>query len=384
MNYAGLYRNDPSHLKLQAQAEDLNLVHAVIVNKEQRFPDIAYSGHRLDPISDADTAIWHGQEFHTSYWGHVGLIGGQGSTLIPGYAAYPNTAAASLMPMNADVADRAHAQGAIVGYVHPFDEPLHPFDPKEALTNELPVDVALGKVDYMEILGFAEHRTTADVWYKILDLGFRLPAAGGTDAMADFASLRGPVGMNRTYVAMQGDARDVSEWTAGLRAGRSFATNGPLLDLTFGGEAIGGTVALKKAGRVTFHARMHSIVAVDHLALVCTGGVATPLALAADHRSADVTGTIEVKQSGWCVLRADADTARDPILDMYPYATTSPVYVTVVGKPAHSAAAADYFLAWLDRIAEGVARHSDWNTAAERATVEARIAEARSVISARR
>jgi hypothetical protein len=58
--------------------------------------------------------------------------------------------------------------------------------------------------------------------------------------------------------------------------------------------------------------------------------------------------------------------------------------VTVVGKPAHSAAAADYFLAWLDRIAEGVARHSDWNTATERATVEARIAEARSIISARR
>jgi TolB protein len=35
-----------------------------------------------------------------------------------------------------------------------------------ALTNELPVDVALGKVDYMEILGFSDHRTTAAVWYR--------------------------------------------------------------------------------------------------------------------------------------------------------------------------------------------------------------------------
>ncbi len=57
----------------------------------------------------------------------------------------------------------------------------------------------LGKVDYMEILGFSDHRTTADVWYRLLNLGFRIPAAGGTDAMANFASLRGPVGMNRVY-----------------------------------------------------------------------------------------------------------------------------------------------------------------------------------------
>ena len=37
--------------------------------------------------------------------------------LIPGYAGYPNTAAASLVPMNADVADMAHAQSkdALVG-----------------------------------------------------------------------------------------------------------------------------------------------------------------------------------------------------------------------------------------------------------------------------
>src|SRR5208282_3413609 len=87
------------------------------------------------------------------------------------------------------------------GYVHPFDEIPQPLTkPKDSLTNELPVDVALGKVDYMEILGFSDHRSTAQVWYRLLNLGYRIPAAGGTDAMANFASLRGPVGMNRTYV----------------------------------------------------------------------------------------------------------------------------------------------------------------------------------------
>jgi hypothetical protein len=190
--------------------------------------------------------------------------------------------------------------------------------------------------------------------------------------------------MNRTYVAVQGSARDVAGWTAGLKTGHSFATNGPLLDLTLGDQAIGGTVTLAKGGRVPFHAVMHSIVPVDQLALVCTGGVATPLVLSTDHRSADVSGTVSVTKSGWCVLRADADQARDPILDIYPYATTSPVYLSVGQAPTHSAEAVDYFLAWLDRISDGVARYPDWNTPQERAQVEARIAAARAVIAARR
>jgi len=384
MNYAGLYRNDPAHLKFQAEAEDLNLVHAVIVNKEQRFPDIAYSGRGLDPVSDDATAIWHGQEYHTSYWGHLGLIGLQRTTLIPGYAGYPNTAAASILPMNLDVADRAHAGGALVGYVHPFDEPVHPFDAREPLTNELPVDVALGRVDYMEILGFSDHRITAGVWYQLLDLGYRIPAAGGTDAMADFASLRGPVGMNRTFVATSGGARDVSGWLAGLKAGRSFASNGPLLDFTLGGQPIGGEVSLARAGKVSYHAHLRSLVPLDHLELVCTGGVVHAIPLTGRRQEADVDGTVTVSESGWCILRASADRGVYPVFDLYPYATTSPVYVTVAGRPVHSAAAADYFSAWIDRIHESVRAYPDWNAPADRQVVEDRLQAARDAINARR
>ena len=95
----------------------------------------------------------------------------------------------------------AHAQGGLAGYVHPFDSDPDPADTTHALTAEFPVDVALGKVDYYEALGFVDDpMATAHVWYRILNCGFRLPAGAGTDAMANFASLRGPVGMNRVYV----------------------------------------------------------------------------------------------------------------------------------------------------------------------------------------
>lgn len=121
MNYGGVYRNTPAHLVTQAQAENLGLVNALIVNKEQRFPDIAYNGRHVDAASQADALVVHGQEFHTSYWGHLGILDTD-AVILPGYAGYPNTAAASLYPMNADVADIAHARGAVVGYVHPFDD----------------------------------------------------------------------------------------------------------------------------------------------------------------------------------------------------------------------------------------------------------------------
>src|SRR5207253_5047397 len=163
--------------------------------------------------------------------------------ILPDYAGYPNTPAASLVPTNADVADLGHQQQALVGYVHPFDVTPDP-SKDESLTNELPVDVALDKVDYIEVLGFSDHKSTADIWYRLLNLGFHLPAAAGTDAMANFASLRGPVGLNRVYVNVPAGPLDIRTWLVSLKQGRTFATNGPLLRFTLGGRELGDELRL--------------------------------------------------------------------------------------------------------------------------------------------
>jgi dipeptidyl aminopeptidase/acylaminoacyl peptidase len=386
MNYGGLYRNYPAHLVEQAAAEDLDLVHALIVNKEQRVPDIAYSGRGLDPASTALHQVLFGQEYHTSYWGHLGILGPAGNTLLPGYVGYPNTAAASLAPTNADVADLAHARGALVGYVHPFDEEPHPFDARETLTDELPIDVALGKVDYLEVMGFADYRTTARVWYRLLNLGFRLPAAAGTDAMANYASLRGPVGMDRVYVRVPDAPLEARAWLDGLKAGRSFASNGPLLEFTLGGQPVGGELEFRRApGAVPFTAHLASIVPVDHLDVICNGKVARRIALDASgpnggaRTGADARGTLPLGASGWCLLRAESAHAEYPVLDGYVYATTSPVYVTVAGEPPRAPAEAKYFLAWVARVRAATAAYPDWNSAAEKAAVLAEIDAAHAV-----
>jgi TolB protein len=376
MNYAGTYRNTPAHLVEQAAAENLAIVEDLVVNKEQRIPDMAYFSPQLDPASTVDHLLLHGQEFHTSYWGHLGLLNLTRNFILPEYAAYPNTAAASLYPTNANVADMAHDQGALVGYVHPFDS--FPDPVKDAsLTAELPADIALGKVDYIEVLGFSDHKSTAEVWYKLLNCGFRLPTAAGTDFMGNYASLRGPVGLNRVYAEVPPGPLKIEPWLAAIKAGRTFATNGPLLRFSLGGQGIGGEVRLEKKQVVHFSAELFSIVPVDHLQIVCNGKVAHELAMDRERTSAHLDGSISLEASGWCILRAYSDKAEYPILDLYPYATTSPVYVSVAGTRVQNAADAAYFAAWIDRLIAAVRSNTSWNTEAEKRSVLSMLQQAR-------
>ncbi len=200
MNYGGAYRMRTEGLARQADAEALDLAFNLIVNKEQRIPDIAEFATTPVRAEGAKAVVAQAQEFHTSVWGHMGLIGLQDHLLTPDYVGYAKTAVESLYPDNATVARLAREQGALVGYVHPFDPPA-PDPAKDAkLTHALPVDVALGLVDYLEIVGFSDHRTTEAIWHRLLNCGFRIPAAGGTDAMTNYASLRGPIGLDRTYI----------------------------------------------------------------------------------------------------------------------------------------------------------------------------------------
>jgi hypothetical protein len=275
------------------------------------------------------------------------------------------------------VIDLAHAQGALAGYVHPYDSPPDPADTSRPLTHALPVDVALGKVDYYEALGFVDDpMATARVWYRLLNCGFRLPAGAGTDAMANFASLRGPVGMNRVYVR-SGAPLEHRRWLKALAAGRSFATNGPLLEITVNGRGPGDEIRLERPGAVTARIRLRSSVPIDHLELVRNGEVVDTIALAGDRTTGIVTLQVPVDRSGWLLLRARSDRAIYPVLDLYPYATTSPIYLTVGGRPARSKVDAEFFLAWIDRMRGAVEAHREWNSEAERAEVFETLARAR-------
>ena len=377
MNYGGSYRNSPKHLVEQAAAENLPIVEDLVVNKEQRIPDIAYFSTKPDAASTANNLLLHGQEFHTSYWGHLGLLNLTRNYLLPDYATYGNTAAASLFPANATVADMTHEQQGVVGYVHPFDfvpdptgDPSLTHDQPLDVALELPVDVALGKVDYIEVVGFSDHKSTADVWYRLLNCGFRLPTGSGSDTMANYASLRGPVGLNRVFASVSKGSLNIHTWLTALKLGRTFATNGPLIGFKLGELQPGQELRLPAGdNKVKFSAWLRSIVPVDHLQVVCNGEVAADLKLDSDRQSADVDDTVSISRSGWCLLRAFSDKAEHPVLDDYVYATTSPVYVTVAGSTPKAKEDAAYFVAWIDRLIAHAQADQAWNTTTEKDAV---------------
>jgi TolB protein len=91
----------------------------------------------------------------------------------------------------------------------------------------------------------------------------------------------------------------------------------------------------------------------------------------------DRTVRVPIERSGWVLLRARTDRAIYPVLDLYPYATTSPVYVTVGSRPTRSKVDAEYFLAWIDRLRAAAEASRDWNTADERRAVLDTLAKAR-------
>ncbi len=390
MNYGGAYRVNAAGLAKQADAEALDLAFNLIVNKEQRIPDIAEFSPTPARYGDSRAVIAQAQEFHTSIWGHMGLIGLDDHILITDYVGYPKTAVASLYPDNATVAKLARKQNALVGYVHPYDPPAPDPNAEGRFSHALPADVALGLVDYLEVVGFSDHRITEAVWHRLLNCGFRIAAAGGTDAMTNYASLRGPIGLDRTYVNLGRDAPEDPDlftraWLDGLKAGKSFATNSALLSLSIEGRGPGEEIRLKRGShKLKFTAQMQSIARIKALDLIVNGEVIQSLPLSNDGKSARAEGEIAIERSGWVSLRASSDDASPDMFDLYPYAVTSPVYFVVGGKAARSAADADYFIAWIDRLIDHARRSDAFNTQEERERVVAHFTAARKEFQRRR
>jgi dipeptidyl aminopeptidase/acylaminoacyl peptidase len=372
MNYGGAYRNTAQALLEQMKAEDLGIAYNLMANDNEQIPDIraADMAGKADPLSLYTHHILYGEQFHSDFWGDVDLLN-TNPPLIPKYFLYP-TRQPGLLPTNADIAERAQARAynekPVLGYTHLFENIPDPnFDSR--LTNELPLDVALGKVDYYEAVDSADPNASAPVWYSLLNLGFHLPVAAGSDAIAGYASSRGPVGRDRVYVRMPSGPFRVGAWLGGLRHGRTFATNGPLLRFTLGGQQVGGELKLPAVKTVRFTAQLRSIVPVDHLEVVCNGEVALKVPLNQARDASNAVGGLHLARSGWCLLRAWADKAEDLVLDDYPYATTSPIYVTVAGARPRSPKDAEYFKQWMERMQENVQASQAFRSEEQKAEV---------------
>jgi hypothetical protein len=159
-------------------------------------------------------------------------------------------------------------------------------------------------------------------------------------------------------------------------------TNAPLLELSLAGHAIGDEISVPRAvHRLRAVVQLRSNVPIDHLEIIGNGKVVATIPLDADRMTASATVSVPVSGSGWYVLRAFSDRAELPVLDLYPFASTSPIYVRVGAQPVHSAEDAAFFERWIDRIAAATRASTAWNTPAEQASVLRTLAQARAVFT---
>jgi hypothetical protein len=197
--------------------------------------------------------------------------------------------------------------------------------------------------------------------------------------MTNYASLRGPVGLNRVFLDT-GGKKDPNAVHAALTAGHGFVSNSPLLGLLVDGQKPGGTIVPKSSANA-YRVALRSPVPVDHLELVQNGKVVKSFALTGDRRSFDGEGQIALAPGAWVLLRAWNDGADPLVLDLYPYATTNPVWVE--GKVAPDPADAAYFASWLDRVIEAVTARDDFNDDAEKRDTLNYLTKARDAYRAR-
>jgi hypothetical protein len=183
--------------------------------------------------------------------------------------------------------------------------------------------------------------------------------------------------MDRVYTWVPAWPLNLGMWMSGLRRGRTFATNGPLINFTLGKEMVGSEIQWDAAqNAVPFTARLRSVVPVDHLEIVCNGKIAKSLSLEGKRDTADIEGTLPITTSGWCLLRAWTEKAEYPVMDKYAYATTSPIYINVAGKKSRSPEDAKYFAAWIQRTIDITEKYPDWNSPLEKDLVMQRLREA--------
>ena len=69
------------------------------------------------------------------------------------------------------------------------------------------------------------------------------------------------------------------------------------------------------------------------------------------------------------MLRAWNDDPDPDLMDVYRYATTSPIYVRVKDRPRRSREAGAYFLRWLDRLRSATEANAGYRTPEERGKV---------------
>ncbi|HLY63101.1 MAG TPA: CehA/McbA family metallohydrolase [Terriglobia bacterium] len=216
----------PKDMMRHILGEDLNVGEVLSWGPGWYFQKTFFEG-KANSLSTKDTLMRYDVEvsgFPSSHSGHLCLLGLKDQD-------YPGTKRIEDWPSyGIPILRWAKAQGAVVGYAHsgwglaikeeklPTDE-VPPFDGIGA--NEYIVSVTEGLPDFISTMD-TPYAWELNIWYHTLNVGYRTRISGETD----FPCIYGDrVGIGRSYVREMG-ALTYQDWLEGVRAGRSYVSDG--------------------------------------------------------------------------------------------------------------------------------------------------------------
>ena len=185
-------------------------------------------------------------------------------------------------------------------------------------------------VDFISTMN-TERVAEWNMWYHVLNCGFRVAASGETD----FPCMSGErVGIGRVYAKVDGRLT-FDKWVRSIGAGRSYVSDGRCQLLDFQAHAIktdrhvdvgvdGSELRLGRPGRVrlsTDGAALIDQVGYVLVELIVNGYPVASKSMKADGSIRKVEFEHQFEQSGWATIR------------VFPNAHTNPVYVVVGDKP---------------------------------------------------
>lgn len=252
---------------------------------------------------------------------------------------------------------------------------------------EYPVEAALGTIDFIseDVIGNKSpnggdfnSEAAIHAYYKLLNCGFKLGLAAGTDYPCNDNE---PFGTLLTYVKVK-EPLNYRKWIEGIRDGRTVVSrnaHNEFIEMKIDGAyGPGDEVKFSNKGTVTIEVKWTAVKEFKgRIELVSNGEViATQSGIAAPGVPLLLKATREIKKSSWICARRMNENGH--------MTHSAPFYITVDKKPVRASTEdARFFITWIDNLLIKTAPGGAWSRyfTDDYDTVEKRYRKARDVYS---
>jgi hypothetical protein len=318
------------YLREVPRADGLDVVFVTYLERvgaDSEYTTNHYEPASLRKLSDRDVQFGFGEEHRHNFgaydegYGHVLLLGI--ARLIQPVSIGPGITrqSADAPPLQAGMDETRRLGGKVVW--------AHNRRGAEDIPNWI-----TGRIDANNVLDGNEHGSYEDPYYRYLNVGIQAPLSAGTDwFIYDFS---------RAY-AIDSGATTPGRWLDQLAAGKSYVTNGPLVEFTVDDSPLGSVLELDAPRAVAVSGRVIGRTDFKRIELVQNGRVVRSADShhEGNHFVAEMKLSLPLEGPSWLALRTpERPQPTDEAANTFPqnelggriFAHTSPIYVRVANS----------------------------------------------------